>query len=195
MNPKYYVDLDARRGPGPLDLGEVSFLMSQMFKGTHLAIVQECGENASSQNEIAIAFPLACETGHGGLLRVFSEDEKVLGRFLRHPHIHRYVRHLDATIQELPAIQRFATFSRNRVADRLSPSARKRARHRLKELGFAIPAKQDEQPGFVIALQSQSNGETFLLRIQRRALPERRAVGGAAFNAYGLSRTHAVPMF
>jgi len=195
MNPKYYVDLDARSGRGPLDPGEVNFLMSQMFKGTHLAIVQECGENASSQNAIAIAFPLACETGHGGLLRVFSDDEKVLGRFLRHPHIHRYVRHLHPTIQEVPAIEKFTTFSRNRVADRLSPSARKRARHRLKELGFAIPAKQREQPGLVIALQSQSNGETFLLRIQRRDLPDRKGADGATFNAYGLSRNHEVPMF
>jgi len=122
MNPKYYVDLDARSGQGSLDLEEVNFLMAQLFKGTHLAIVQECGEDASNQNDIAIAFPLACKTGHGGLLRVFSEDEKVLGRLLRHPHLHRYVRHLHAHIQELPAIERFATFSRNRVADRLSPS-------------------------------------------------------------------------
>lgn len=195
MNLKYYVDLDARKSPGSYDSEEVDFLMSRMLKGTHMAIVQECGESCSNQNTIAIAFPLACETAHGGLLRVFSGDDRVLGRVLRHPHLHRYIRDLGATILEVPAVAQFATFSRNRFADRLSPSARKRAEHRLKAHGFAIPVKHKQQPGFVIALQSQSNGEAFLFRIQRQDLPEKPGIDSAAFNAYGLSRTAVVPIF
>ncbi|MEF8701213.1 MAG: type I-F CRISPR-associated endoribonuclease Cas6/Csy4 [Candidatus Accumulibacter sp. UW25] len=195
MNLKYYVDLDARKGPGCYDSEEVNFLMSRMLRGTHMAIIQECGETSSNQYAIAIAFPLSCDKGHGGLLRIFSGDDKVLGRLLRHPNIHRYVRDLDAAVLEVPSIERFAIFSRNRLADRFSPSARRRADHRLKVYGFTTPTGKKKQPGFAIASQSQSNGEAFLFRIQRLDLSAKPGPEGVGFNAYGLSKSAAVPMF
>ncbi len=195
MTFQYFVDFDTRKGPESYDPEEINFLMSRLLKGVHMAIVQECGEVASNQRVIAISFPLSDKQDHGGLLRVFSDNEAVIGRLLRHPNIHRYGRDVASAICKVPPSNQFAIFSRSRVNDRLSPSALRRAQQRLQEKGFAVPIISKKKSGFAISAQSDTNGQQFQILVHRQDVPTPIIGANSGFNAYGLAKDSSVPMF
>lgn len=189
---QFFVDFDTRNGVDGQDHDEQEFLFSSIFQGVHAAIVQECGESASNQNKMAISFPLSDEKNHGGLIRVLSSDEDVLGRMLRHSNIHRYTVDLDISILKIPAVNNFCIFFRNRINDRVSPSALRRAEIRLKTKSFPIKHVDKNADGFAIYIKSESNGNQFLFKICRKDAVQHL---DDSFNSYGLSSKASVPMF
>lgn len=173
------------------DENDVRFLFSKIFSGMHHAIVLECGDASTSQRKIALSFPCAVEGSHGPVLRVFAASSDILERTLRHPGLHRFVTGLNATVLVVPKTHSFQCFVRDRSADKSSPSAKRRsqARHELlsKPVG-TLHARANTVRGvrFSVDVQSQSNGERFLLHVN---VHSSKAEGVGSFGAYGLSKS------
>ena len=193
MVMRYFVDFDTAPSG---DTDERRFLMARLFRGIHLAIVQECGPAASNQTLIGVAFPRCDDRYSGDLLRVFSGESAVLERLLRQQTVHRYAQALGAVVREVLAGHSLACFVRTRIHDRLSPSALRRAQRRLAEKGFAIPSAPKDRRGFPIFIQSDTTGQEFPVYVRRDTTSEILDRQTAArFNSYGLSSDAPVPVF
>jgi len=188
----HYVDLDCRKSGSCQDENDVKFLFSKIFTGIHHAIVLECGGDSNNQRKIAVSFPQSSADSHGPVLRVFATSNDILDRALRHPSVHRFVTGLHAAVLAVPEARAFQILARDRSLDKASPSSKRRAHARCESIGHpvAISHHHEKKIGrsvcFPVEVQSQSNGERFLLQVGVRSSESN---GNGNFGAYGLSKS------
>ena len=188
---KYHLDFDSALGSvgGFEVIAESSFLISRLMKGVHNAIVQECGAQASRQDTIAVAFPLAVTDSHGAVLRVFSNDRSVLERLSRHPGIYRFASEMQLEIKESPSTNKRVAYMRNRSIDKLAPSSIRRAKLRAAVFGEKEASRSKAtHEVFSIEMQSDSNSNSPFFHLRIKTLKKEIQSEGL-FNSYGLSVT------
>ena len=184
----HYVNFDCRESGDKSEEGEGDFLVAHILTGIHQAIVTECGEDATKQSKIAMCFPQANQDSHGAVIRVFTSDKDVMGRLLRNPAVHRYATSVASEILLVPEQHQYQRVARNRQADRLSPSQKRRDVRRGKSVTMAEVRKN----GFIVNVISRTTNQEFPLFITQTPIDQ---PSDGVFNAYGLSTTATMPMF
>ena len=174
------------------------FIWQKLYQQIHIALAEN--KTADNASAIGVAFPEynADKYSLGTKLRLFSEDEKSLGKMQCEKWLNRlndYV-HLKPIKPVPEIIVGHACFKHIKFKGNKEKLARRRAKRKGETLQQALAHYEgfEEQHSKLpyINITSQTNGQRFRLFIEKQAMEQPQT---GLFSCYGLSNITTVPLF